>query len=100
MAPVEARKDYAFGTIASAGDILALAVRLEQGAVDAYLANAADNVQNHGGMGFTWELGLHHYLRRAKVLECLYGDSTYHRRRLLSSTLTELSLRAATDTLA
>jgi alkylation response protein AidB-like acyl-CoA dehydrogenase len=58
-----------------------------------------EGIQLHGGMGFTWDLGLHHYLRRAKVLEYLYGDATYHRQRLLSAALLELSApqRAAAD---
>jgi rubrerythrin len=38
--PVLPRTDYDFGTIKAAGDILTLAHRLEQGAADAYLANA------------------------------------------------------------
>ncbi len=39
--PVLPRTDYDFGTIHTAGDVLTLAHRLEQGAADAYLANAA-----------------------------------------------------------
>lgn len=39
--PVAARGAYDFGAIGAAGDIVALAHKLEQGAVDAYLANAA-----------------------------------------------------------
>jgi len=42
-------------------------------AVDAALANAHDNVQNHGGMGFTWESDAHLYLKRAWVLEHQFG---------------------------
>lgn len=38
--PVLPKTNYDFGTIKAAGDILALAHRLEQGAADAYLANA------------------------------------------------------------
>ena len=38
--PVGAKSSYDFGTIKNAGDILNLALTLEQGAVDAYLANA------------------------------------------------------------
>jgi alkylation response protein AidB-like acyl-CoA dehydrogenase len=38
-------------------------------AVDAALANAHDNVQNHGGMGFTWEADAHLFLKRAWALE-------------------------------
>jgi alkylation response protein AidB-like acyl-CoA dehydrogenase len=42
-------------------------------AVDAALANAGDNVQNHGGMGFTWESDAHLYLKRAWLLEHAFG---------------------------
>jgi alkylation response protein AidB-like acyl-CoA dehydrogenase len=51
----------------------------------------SEGIQLHGGMGFTWALGLHLYLRRAKLLESSYGDSTYHRERVLAETLAELS---------
>jgi alkylation response protein AidB-like acyl-CoA dehydrogenase len=43
-------------------------------AVDAALANAHDNVQNHGGMGFTWEADAHLYLKRAWILEHQLGS--------------------------
>ena len=42
-------------------------------AVDAALANAHDDVQNHGGMGFTWEADAHLYLKRAWILEHQFG---------------------------
>ena len=48
-------------------------------------------IQVHGGMGFTWELGLHHYLRRAKVLEYSWGDAAYHRERVIAETLSAQS---------
>lgn len=48
--------------------------------------------QLHGGMGFTWELGLHFFLRRAKMLEYAHGDATFHRRRVLTETLVELEI--------
>ena len=51
-----------------------------------------EGTQIHGGMGFTWELGLHFYLRRAKLLEYSAGDSTHHRERVLRETLAELGL--------
>ena len=35
--------------------------------------NAADNVQNHGGMGFTAECDAHLYVRRARFLDQLFG---------------------------
>jgi alkylation response protein AidB-like acyl-CoA dehydrogenase len=51
-----------------------------------------EGIQIHGGIGFTWELGLHFYLRRAKVLEYSYGDAAYHRERVLAETLSELGV--------
>ncbi len=47
-------------------------------ATDAALANAADNVQNHGGMGFTWEADAHLYLKRAWLLEHALGTRAAH----------------------
>jgi len=47
-------------------------------------------VQIHGGIGFTWELGLHLYLRRAKLLEYSYGDGAYHRERVVARALADL----------
>jgi len=41
---------------------------------DAALANASDNVQNHGGMGYTWEADAHLYLKRAWLLEHQFGS--------------------------
>jgi alkylation response protein AidB-like acyl-CoA dehydrogenase len=51
-----------------------------------------EGTQLHGGMGFTWDLGLHFYLRRAKLLEYCYGDATFHRKRLLKASLAEQGL--------
>ena len=47
-------------------------------ATSAALANAHDNVQNHGGMGFTWEADAHLYLKRAWMLEHSFGTRTAH----------------------
>jgi len=49
-----------------------------------------EGIQLHGGMGFTWDLGLHYYLRRAKLLEYSYGDSAYHRKRVIAEALLDL----------
>jgi len=35
--------------------------------------SAADNIQNHGGIGFTWEHDAHLYLKRASVLANVFG---------------------------
>jgi hypothetical protein len=45
---------------------------------DAAIQNATDNVQNHGGMGYTWESDAHLYLKRARVLEHVCGSRMAH----------------------
>lgn len=52
-----------------------------------YLGEAAnlvtgENIQVHGGVGFTWEVDAHLYFRRAKQNDVLFGDSGWQRRRL------------------
>jgi alkylation response protein AidB-like acyl-CoA dehydrogenase len=46
---------------------------------DAYFHAAAENIQIHGGIGFTWEHPAHLYFKRAKSSELYLGDPTYHR---------------------
>lgn len=54
-----------------------------------------DTIQIHGGMGFTWELPLHRFLRRAKVLEHSFGNHVWHYERVMSETLS--SRRSGND---
>jgi alkylation response protein AidB-like acyl-CoA dehydrogenase len=49
---------------------------------DAYVRVAADNIQVHGGIGFTWEHPAHLYLKRAKSSQLLLGSPKWHRSRL------------------
>jgi len=49
---------------------------------DAYTTVATENVQIHGGIGFTWEHDAHLYFRRTRADEQLLGDATVHRDRL------------------
>ncbi len=46
---------------------------------EAYFHAAAENIQIHGGIGFTWEHDAHLYFKRAKSSELLLGDPVYHR---------------------
>ncbi|MEE6137650.1 acyl-CoA dehydrogenase [Mycobacterium sp. 050128] len=43
-------------------------------ALTAYQRVALQNVQVHGGIGYTWEHDAHLYIRRATVLQALAGD--------------------------
>ncbi len=49
----------------------------------AYLFAAAENIQVHGGIGFTWEHPAHLYFRRAKSSELLFGGPAVYHERLL-----------------
>jgi len=51
----------------------------------AYLQNAADNVQNHGGMGFTWECDAHLFVKRARSFEVAFGSRLAQLDRLAAS---------------
>ena len=46
---------------------------------ETYFHAAAENIQIHGGIGFTWEHPAHLYFKRAKSSELFFGDPTYHR---------------------
>jgi alkylation response protein AidB-like acyl-CoA dehydrogenase len=46
---------------------------------EAYFHCAGENIQIHGGIGFTWEHHAHLYFKRAKSSELLLGDPAYHR---------------------
>jgi len=47
-------------------------------AAEAALENAKASMQVHGGMGFTWEVDVHLYLKRAWVLNTEFGAPAVH----------------------
>ena len=49
---------------------------------DAAMKNARACIQVHGGMGYTWEIPAHYYLKRAWVLENSFGGVDEHAQRL------------------
>lgn len=50
----------------------------------AFVFAAEENIQTHGGMGFTWEFDCHLYLRRAKLLALTLGSEKRWKERLVS----------------
>jgi len=74
---------YASWSAADARDDLPATAALAKATCsDAFLFAAAENIQIHGGIGFTWEHPAHLYYRRAKSTDLLFGDSTHQRERL------------------
>jgi alkylation response protein AidB-like acyl-CoA dehydrogenase len=55
---------------------------------EAFLACAAEAIQLHGGIGFTWEHPVQLYFKRARTSYLLFGDPREYRREL-AATLTE-----------
>ena len=49
---------------------------------DTFFHCAAEAIQIHGGIGFTWEHPAHMYFKRAKATEVLLGDPSFHRERV------------------
>ncbi|MEE1833031.1 acyl-CoA dehydrogenase family protein [Streptomyces sp. SP17KL33] len=62
-----------------APDLSAVASLAKAFCSDACLRATTENIQVHGGIGFTWEHPAHLYLKRAKTSQLLFGDPAYHR---------------------
>jgi alkylation response protein AidB-like acyl-CoA dehydrogenase len=52
---------------------------------DAFFDVAGDNIQIHGGIGFTWEHDAHLFFKRATTSRLLFGDPHQHRELMLQS---------------
>ncbi len=55
------------------GDVLRAVCAAKLLAGDAAMKNARKCIQIHGGMGYTWEVPAHYYLKRTWVLENVFG---------------------------
>jgi alkylation response protein AidB-like acyl-CoA dehydrogenase len=71
-----------FSAANDASDFLESAALAKAYCSEAYFKVAAENIQIHGGMGFTWEHPAHLYFKRAKASDLLFGDAAHHRERL------------------
>ena len=71
---------YAAWVAANQPDELPVAAAMAQAyGSDAFFHCAAETIQVHGGVGFTWEHDAHLYFKRASSSGALFGDSRYHR---------------------
>jgi alkylation response protein AidB-like acyl-CoA dehydrogenase len=80
---VELAKSAAYYAAAAAdeddAELPALAALAKSLASDAFRQAAAENIQIHGGVGFTWEYDAQLYFKRAKGSEVFLGDPAHHR---------------------
>jgi alkylation response protein AidB-like acyl-CoA dehydrogenase len=82
VAVESARSAVYYAAAAAAADseeLPALASMAKAYCSDAFFSVAADAIQVHGGVGFTWEYDCHLYFKRAKSTESFLGDSVWHR---------------------
>jgi alkylation response protein AidB-like acyl-CoA dehydrogenase len=49
---------------------------------EAFFHCAGQNIQIHGGVGFTWEYDPHLYFKRARATEQYLGEPSWHRERI------------------
>jgi alkylation response protein AidB-like acyl-CoA dehydrogenase len=66
----------------SADDLAATASLTKAFCSDTYVFTAGENIQIHGGIGFTWEHPAHLYFKRAKNCALFLGGADYHREQL------------------
>lgn len=82
---VESARSAAFYASAMAGqgdpDLEEAASSAKAFCSDTFFHCAAETIQIHGGIGFTWEHAAHMYFKRAKATEVLFGDPSFHRER-------------------
>ncbi len=74
----------AWALAADAPDLPTAAAAARVAASEAYNLAARENIQTHGGMGFTWEFDCHLYYRRAKLLSLALGGERVWKDRLIS----------------
>jgi alkylation response protein AidB-like acyl-CoA dehydrogenase len=74
---------YAATAVASGSDELPVVAPLAKlVCADTLMAVAAEAIQMHGGIGFTFEHDAHLYLKRGKADQLLFGSATQLRRRV------------------
>ena len=56
-------------------------------ATDAFYLTSKENIQCHGGMGFTWEFDCHLFYRRAQLLSLNLGGQPYWKEQLVQRLL-------------
>lgn len=70
------------GDAAVSSELDAAAATAKIHASEAFFHCAAESIQLHGGVGFTWEYDPHLYFKRARASEQLLGTPAFHRERL------------------
>jgi alkylation response protein AidB-like acyl-CoA dehydrogenase len=74
----------AWALSADAPELPLAAAQARVAATEAFHIASKENIQTHGGMGFTWEVDCHLYYRRAKLLAVQAGGPGVWKEKLVS----------------
>lgn len=77
------------GDQAVAGELPLAAALAKARCSEAFFHCAAESIQLHGGVGFTWEYDPHLYFKRARASEAFLGSPSWHRERIAVALLGE-----------
>lgn len=77
------------GDQAVAGELPLAAALAKARCSEAFFHCAAESIQLHGGVGFTWEYDPHLYFKRARASEAFLGSPSWHRERIAAALLGE-----------
>ena len=80
--------DTAVAAVAAGTDASTATAMAKSYACSAAVDIAGKAMQLHGGIGYTWESGIHVFLKRAALNRSLFGSPTAHRKRLAERYLT------------
>ncbi len=69
----------------NAAELALAAASARVAATQAYYFASKENIQTHGGMGFTWEFDCQFFYRRAKLLSVNIGSESFWQDRLITA---------------
>ncbi|CAH0991263.1 Acyl-CoA dehydrogenase [Sinobacterium norvegicum] len=69
-------------------------------ACEASLLGAKNSIQVHGAMGYTWEVNLHIYMKKAWALDKTWGDQAFHKGRVADAIFADNAKIGAGNTFA
>ncbi|WKG02515.1 acyl-CoA dehydrogenase family protein [Mycolicibacterium sp. HK-90] len=86
MVQISVARQLVGAAVATDGDDAATAISMAKAyATDTAVEVAGKAMQLHGGIGYTWESGVHVYLKRAALNRSLFGSPAEHRARIAQS---------------
>jgi len=100
IAATMARSNCYYGAWAlstNADELPLAAATARVSATNAFNECAAENIQTHGGMGFTWEFDCHMYYRRAKSMSVNLGNQTVWEDKLVAALQSQSELNSAQE---